>query len=108
VTAHSGSVQTVAIAEDGWIASGPSAGNVRVWSPDGAPVADIPIELDDPPTIAFAPGTNTLFYEDGDGVIRRFDIEVEATIEVAHSLLTRGFTPDECARYFPDERCPSF
>ena len=61
------------LSDDGWIATGSTAGNVRVWSADGELVADLPIQPDDPPSVTFAPGTDTLYYEDGDGVIRRFD-----------------------------------
>jgi WD40 repeat protein len=108
VTAHAGSVQTVAISEGGWIATGSSAGNTRVWSADGELVADLTLRLDDPPTLNFAPGTDTLYYEDGGGVIRRFTVDTHETAELARSLVTRGFTDDECARYFPDEECPTF
>lgn len=27
---------------------------------------------------------------------------------LARTVLTRGFTAQECARYFPDEACPTF
>ena len=96
------------MSDSGWIATGSSAGNVRVWSPDGELVADLPIQLDDPPAVNFAPGTDTLYYEDGDGVIRRFVVDPDETARLARSLLTRGFTEGECARYFPDTRCPTF
>ena len=75
VAAHTGSVQTVSVSESGLIATGSSAGNVRVWSADGELVAEIAHRPDDPPTLAFAPGTDTLYYEDGDGVIRRFVLD---------------------------------
>ena len=58
--------------------------------------------------MAFAPGTDTLYYEDGGGVIRRFTPDTDQLTELARSMLTREFTPDECARYFPGEKCPSF
>jgi WD40 repeat protein len=108
VTAHGGSLQGLAISDNGWIATGSSAGNVRVWSPDGELVADLPISPDDPPSVALVPGTDTLFYEDGGGVIRRFALNPDETVGLARSLLTRGFSADECARYFPDEGCPTF
>jgi DNA-binding SARP family transcriptional activator/WD40 repeat protein len=107
VTAHSGSVQSVSVSESGWIATASSAGNVRVWSADGELVADLPIRLNDPPTLAFAPGTDTLYYEGGPGIIRRFVIDSDYNARLARSLLTRGFTDDECARYFPRESCPT-
>ena len=108
ITAHAGGVQTVSVSKDGWIATGSSAGNVRVWTADGELAADLPVRLDDPPTLNFAPGTNTLYYEDGDGVIRRFTVDPDEAVRLARSLLTRWFTPEECARYFANERCPTF
>jgi hypothetical protein len=108
VTAHGGSVQGVAVSASGTIATGSSAGEYRVWSADGDLIADLPVELDDPPSLAFAPGTDTLYYEDGDGVYRRFVVDPEEMARLARSLLTRGFTEDECTRYFPNERCPTF
>ena len=41
VKAHDGSVQALAVSAHGLIASGSSAGNVRVWSPDGRLLADL-------------------------------------------------------------------
>ncbi len=76
VKAHDGSVQALAVSAHGLIASGSSAGNVRVWSPDGRLLADLTIHPDDVPNTAFARGTDILYYEDGNGVIRRFDPDV--------------------------------
>jgi hypothetical protein len=95
------------VSENGTIATGSSSGEYRVWSPDGKLVAELPVELDDPPSLAFVPGTETLYYEDGGGVYRRF-IGADETARLAKALLTRGFTEDECTRYFPKERCPTF
>jgi hypothetical protein len=107
VTAHGGSIQALAVSENGTIATGSSSGEYRVWSPDGKLVAELRVELDDPPSLAFVPGTDTLYYEDGAGVYRRF-VGAEETARLAKALLTRGFTDDECNRYFPNERCPTF
>ena len=108
VVAHGAGSKAVDISNSGLIATGSSADGVRVWSPDGELVASVPTHQDDPPTFAFAPGTDTLYYEDGDGVVRRFAIDVDDVARLARSVLTRGFTPQECARYFPDEPCPTF
>jgi hypothetical protein len=70
--------------------------------------ADLPIQPDDPPAVAFAPGTDTLYYEDGGGLIRRFAIDPDETIRLASSMLTRGFTPEECRRFLPRDHCPGF
>jgi len=108
VTAHSGSVQGLAVSYDGLIATASSAGTVRVWSPDGQLLADVPIRSDDPPNVAFASGTDTLYYEDGNDVIRKLSLDSDESIRFARSLVTRDFTPDECTRYFPHQHCPTF
>ena len=108
IPAHAAGSKAIAISDSGLIATGSSLDGVRVWSPDGELLASVPTHQEDPPTFAFAPGTDTLYYEDGDGVVRRFAIDVDDVRELARSVLTRGFTPQECARYFPDEPCPTF
>ena len=108
VKAHSGSVQGLAVSNDGLIATASSAGTVRVWSPDGQLLADLPIRPDDPPNVAFANGTDTLYYEDGNDVIRKLSLDPAESMRFARSLVTRDFTPDECTRYFPHQHCPTF
>jgi WD40 repeat protein len=108
IAAHAAGSKAVAFSSSGLIATGSSLDGVRVWSPDGDLVASVPTRQEDAPTLAFAPGTDTLYYEDGDGIVRRFPIDVDAVTELARSVLTRGFTPQECTRYFPDEPCPAF
>jgi DNA-binding SARP family transcriptional activator/WD40 repeat protein len=108
IVAHAAGSKAVAVSNSGLIATGSSADGVRVWSPDGELVASVPTHQEDAPTFAFAPGTDTLYYEDGDGVVRRFDIDLDDAARLARSVLTRGFTKQECTRYFPDEPCPAF
>ena len=108
VAAHNGLVPEVVASSSGLIATAGFDGNVRVWSADGKPVADLPVQLTGVPAMAFAPGTDTLYYEDGGEVIHRFTADPGELTELAQSMLTRGFTPEECTRYFPGEKCPSF
>jgi hypothetical protein len=108
IVAHAAGTKAVAFSSSGLIATGSSLDGIRVWSRDGELVASVPTHQSDDPTFAFAPGTQTLYYEDGDGVVRRFAIDVDEAVRLARSLLTRGFTPQECARYFPHEPCPTF
>jgi WD40 repeat protein len=108
VKAHNGSVQGIAVSSGGLIATASSSGTVRVWSPKGLLLADLPIRPDDVPSVAFADGTNTLYDEDGDDVIRKLSLDTDASIRFARSLVTRPFTSDECTRYFPHEHCPTF
>jgi WD40 repeat protein len=106
--AHNAGSKAVDVSTSGLIATGSSADGLRVWSPTGAMVASVPTHQDDAPTFAFAPGTDTLYYEDGNGVVRRFAIDLDDAARLARSVLTRGFTPQECARFFPDQTCPTF
>ena len=69
-------------------------------------IADLPVQLEGGSALAFAPGTDTLYYEDAGGVIRRFTPDTDQLTALARSMLTREFTADECARYFPDEDVP--
>ncbi len=108
VAAHTAGSKAISISNSGSIATGSSADGIRVWSRDGELLASVPTQQEDPPTFAFAPATDTLYYEDGDGVVRRFTIDVEDAAQLARSVLTRGFTPQECSRYFADEACPTF
>ena len=108
VKAHNGSVQGLAVSRGGLIATASSSGSVRVWSPNGQLLADLPIRPDDVPSVAFASGTNTLYYEDGNDVIRKLSLDTHASVRLARSLVTRPFTSDECTRYFPHEHCPRF
>ena len=105
--AHNGSVQGLAVSDSGLIATASSAGNIRVWDADGHLVADVPIKPDDPPSVSFAGGTDTLYYEDASGVVRRFLLDPTRSMALARSLVHRSLTPDECARYFPDGHCPT-
>jgi WD40 repeat protein len=106
-SAHAGSVQGLAVSTEGWVASASSSGDMQVWSLTGDVIAEVPLDVDDPPYVDFAADTSSLYYEDGDGVIRKFMVDTADTVRLARSMLTRGFTDDECARYFAGQRCPA-
>ena len=108
ITAHAAGSKAIAYSDSGLIATASSLDGVRVWSADGALLANVATQQEDPPTFAFAPGTDKLYYEDAGGVVRRFAIDMDDATQLARSVLTRGFTPQECARYFRDEPCPTF
>jgi DNA-binding SARP family transcriptional activator/WD40 repeat protein len=108
IVAHASGSKAVAYSASGMIATASSADGLRVWSPDGELVASVPTHQDDDPTFTFATGTDTLYYEDGDGVVRRFEIDLGHVSRLARSVLSRGFTTQECQRYFPGEPCPTF
>jgi hypothetical protein len=105
--AHAAGSKAIAFSNNGLIATGSSLDGIRVWSPDGELVVSVPTHQVDPPTFAFAPGTDTLYYEDGNGVVRRFAIDVDDLTQIARSVLTRAFTQADCQRYFHGEACPT-
>ena len=107
VKAHNSSVQGLAVSQSGLIATASSAGNTRVWDPSGHLLADIPIKPDDPPDVSFTHDTDTLYYEDANGLIRRFPVDPARAMQLARSLVHRSLTPEECTRYFPDGHCPT-
>ncbi len=108
VLAHTSGSKAIDVSHSGLIATGSSADGLRVWSRDGELLASVPTQQEDPPTFTFAPGTDTLYYEDGGGVVRRFTVDMDDAERLARSVVTRGFTPQECARYFANEPCPAF
>jgi DNA-binding SARP family transcriptional activator/WD40 repeat protein len=108
IPAHNAGSKAVAFSTSGMVATGSSADGIKVWSPDSELVASVPTHQEDAPTFAFAAETDTLYYEDGGGVVRRFSIDIDEAVQLARSVLTRGFTPQECNRYFPEEPCPKF
>jgi sugar lactone lactonase YvrE len=106
--AHAAGSHSVDVSNSGLIATGSSLDGVRVWSPDGDLVASVPTHQADEPSFAFASGTDTLYYEDGDGVVRRFGVDQDDVVRIARAVLTRGFTEQECDQYFSGEPCPTF
>jgi DNA-binding SARP family transcriptional activator/serine/threonine protein kinase/WD40 repeat protein len=108
IPAHAAGSKAVAFSDSGLIATGSSADGISIWSPDGKLVASVPTHQADDPSFAFVPGTDTLYYEDGGGVVRRFPVDLEEVTRIARSVLTRGFTQQECERYFAGEECPTF
>ena len=108
IPAHATGSKAVAFSDSGLIATGSSADGISVWSADGTLVASVPTRQADDPSFAFAPGTDTLYYEDGRGVVRRLPVDMEEATRIARSVLTRQFTQQECERYFAGEECPTF
>jgi WD40 repeat protein len=104
--AHAGSLQATSASVDGLIATGSTAGNIRLWSADGELLADLALPPDVTPATAFSPDGRALYYASIGGVIRRFVLDPDEREALARTVLTRWFTPDECARYFPDQACP--
>ena len=77
VVAHTAGSKAIDVSSSGLIATGSSADGLRVWSRDGELLASVPTQQEDPPTFTFAPGTDTLYYEDGGGVVRRFTVDMD-------------------------------
>ncbi|MEM7271926.1 MAG: BTAD domain-containing putative transcriptional regulator [Actinomycetota bacterium] len=50
----------------------------------------------------------SVFYQDAKGVIRRLPVDPDELVNLALSRVQRGFSPEECTRYFPSQPCPDF
>lgn len=106
--AHEGSMVGQSFTEDGILATAPRGGGlIRFWDiATGERVLELrtdPSHLTAP--LLFSPDGSYLLYNDG-GVLRRYPLDNDALIELAHSRLTREFTVDECQQYLGAERCP--
>jgi WD40 repeat protein len=55
---------------------------------------------------AFSPDGKYLVAS-GSGIIYGFILDQEDLVDLAHSRLTRWFTPDECVQYLHRETCPA-
>jgi hypothetical protein len=74
-------------------------GHLEVWTASGRSL----LELNAARCTIGSSGDNDIVIEDGS--VSRAHLLFE---QLARSMLTRGFTADECTRYFPNERCPTF
>ena len=105
VKAHDGSVQGLAISAGGLLATSSSAGNVRLWSPT-AGCSPICRSTGRRPHHRLRPRHEHALLrgrQRRDPPVRsRRQLEISR----AHALVTRSFTADECARYFPHQQCP--
>jgi WD40 repeat protein len=102
--AHTGAVPVPAINGEGAVATAGFDGMVRLWDLDSGRLilefeADVGV-----PVVRFSPDGTELLYPDGLS-IRRMPVDPHQLRDLAGDLLTRGFLPDECARYAIQTRC---
>jgi hypothetical protein len=86
-------------------------GSLRLWDIDtDQQLIQIPVTTTDSPYAVFSLEGDHLLYQDRgeDGyVLRRFPLDPEELIALGESRVTRGFTTDECRRYYLNaEACP--
>lgn len=106
--AHTTAVPNPALSAEGILATrGFGDGLVRLWDVE---TGDMIVELRADETqgfaVAFSPDGSYLYYADTGNVLRRYPLDTDELIELAESRLTRGFTADECDRYFGSPDCP--
>jgi WD40 repeat protein len=97
--ADASGVAFIAISADGTLATAGRGQALRLWD---LATGELNLELHiahntGPPRITFDRRGN-LFYSDG-RTIRRYPHDPNELVDLAHSLLTRQLTPDECRRY---------
>lgn len=102
--AHSGAAPLPVINGAGVVGTAGFDGMVRLWD---LHTEDLILELESDvgiPAVRFTPDGTELLYPDGLS-IRRMPVDPYRLRELADTLLTRDFLPDECERYATDERC---
>jgi WD40 repeat protein len=102
---HNGSAQ-IALGAGPMLAGSVAGSPIRVWDVrSGELRAEIPTDYVGWPAMAFSPDGSYLLYPDTGGILRRYYLDTDRLIEQAESLLTRGFTADECRQYLEPARC---
>lgn len=56
--------------------------------------------------VAFSPDAKRLATASRDGTVQIYVIDPRELLNLAHSRVTRNFTPDDCQRYFQSATCP--
>jgi WD40 repeat protein len=104
--AHNGAAPIPAINGSGVVGTAGYDGMVRLWDLE---TENLIFEFESEggvPVVHFSPGGSELLYPAGQS-IRRMPVDPDDLRQLADQLLTRGFLPDECARYAAPERCPA-
>jgi WD40 repeat protein len=106
--AHRGGVVGLDISDDGVIASAARGETVlRLWGlRSGERLLELSTDRDPAsfPIAQFSPDDSYLLYLDG-GIIRRYDRDTDALIELGRDRLTRSFTEDECREHLGRSGC---
>jgi DNA-binding SARP family transcriptional activator/WD40 repeat protein len=104
----SGGVTGVRLNAEGILATS-GHGALRLWNiHTGELLVDLAIDIELPPTAAFSPDGNILYYSDTDfagNVLRKFPLDTDVLIELAEGRVNRSLTDDECRRYLDGSTC---
>src|SRR5690606_11314376 len=96
--AHAGAAPAPAINGDGVVGTAGFDGVVRLWDLySGALLIEFEADMDIP-MVRFTADGSHLLYPHGPS-LRRIPVDPHRIRELADSLLTRDFLPDECVRY---------
>lgn len=109
VTAHKGLITSVAVSSDGTLATAGFDSVYRLWDfPTGDLLVELEVErLAGFPSIGFSPDDSYLLYQDANGVFRKYLMDLDALVELAHSRITRTLTDAECQTYLHLDGCPA-
>ncbi|MFW6097993.1 MAG: hypothetical protein ACOC9Z_07945, partial [Chloroflexota bacterium] len=56
--------------------------------------------------VALSPDASYLYTSNRDGELRVYALRLDTLVDLAHSRLTRWWTPEECRQYLHRETCP--
>ena len=103
---HTGPTLFPSITLEGVLITGGHDKLVRMWDlHTGELLVEFRTDAAFNPTPVLSSNESFILYSGADNLIRRFYVDPERLVALAESLLTRGFTDDECRRY--PVNCPT-
>jgi WD40 repeat protein len=108
IAAHNGIVELVAFSPDGrLLATAGDDTTAKIWDlKTGKRLLTLRVHTFALSGLAFSPDGSRLATASLDGTVRVYVLAIAELMAIARSRLTRGWTPAECARYLPGDRCP--
>jgi hypothetical protein len=97
---HTGPTLFPSITLDGVVITGGNDKLVRMWDlHTGELLVEFRTDAGFNPTPVLSSDESFILYAGAGNLIRRFYLDPERLVTLAESLLTRGFTADECRQY---------
>lgn len=104
---HESQLHTLDVrAPAGLIATGSADGRARVWDLDTFELVHEVVVGDGLKAVALSDDGGVLYTLTASGQVRGWMLDPDELLEYAQARVTRDFSPEECARYFPGSTCP--